>query len=257
MTMTASFRDIRVFTTFPHECSYLDGKEATTLFIDPRQTISKELYSHLSAIGFRRSGDHIYRPHCARCNACIASRIPVASFKRTKSQQRVWRRNQDLRLEETSDILDKDAFTLYCRYVEKRHADGDMYPPDEDQYRSFLNNSLGNTRYFRLYEDEHLLGIMVSDQMQDGLSAIYTFYEPTQDHRSLGTFAVLYQVELARQLSLDHVYLGYWIQSCEKMSYKARFHPLEILVGGEWQQREKLMMGGSAAITSRRFVEKP
>ena len=81
--MTASLRDIRVFTTFPHECSYLDGKEATTLFIDPRQTISKELYSHLSAIGFRRSGDHIYRPHCARCNACIASRIPVASFKRT------------------------------------------------------------------------------------------------------------------------------------------------------------------------------
>lgn len=249
ITMSASLRDIRVYTTFPHDCSYLEGQQATTLFIDPRQKISPELYTHLSLIGFRRSGDHIYRPHCARCNACIASRIPVTAFKRSKSQKRVWRRNADIRFEETDDIFDSQTFDVYCRYIRARHSDGDMFPPDETQYRSFLNNGLGNTRYFRMMSNDELLGVMVSDQMQDGLSAIYTFYEPTEEARSLGTLAVLFQIELTKQLGLDHVYLGYWIQSCQKMNYKAKFKPLELLVGGQWQRREQLPQGGDPAIT--------
>ena len=255
--MTASLRDIRVYTTFPHDCSYLEGEEATTLFIDPRQKISSELYTQLSLIGFRRSGEHVYRPHCARCSACVASRIPVDAFKRSKSQQRVWRRNQDLRIVESSDIFDTETFDLYARYIKERHADGDMYPPDRDQYQSFLNNGLGNTRYFRLYDEQRLVGVMVSDQMLDGLSAIYTFYEPTEERRSLGTFSVLYQVELARTSNLDHVYLGYWIQTCEKMSYKARFKPLEMLVGGEWQREDALSGPDDIAVTELCFVEKP
>jgi arginyl-tRNA--protein-N-Asp/Glu arginylyltransferase len=247
--MTASLRDIRVYTTFPHDCSYLEGQQATTLFIDPRQQISPELYTHLSMIGFRRSGDHIYRPHCARCNACIASRIPVQAFKPSRSQKRVWRRNADVRFEETQDIFDARTFELYSRYIRARHADGDMHPPDEAQYQSFLNNGLGNTRYFQMLSGETLLGIMVSDQMHDGLSAIYTFYEPEEESRSLGTLGVLFQIELARQLNLEHVYLGYWIQSCDKMNYKARFRPLEILVGGQWQRRDQLPQGGDPKLT--------
>jgi len=169
----------------------------------------------------------------------------------------VWRRNQDLRIVESSDIFDTETFDLYSRYIKERHADGDMYPPDKDQYQSFLNNGLGNTRYFRLYDEQRLVGVMVSDQMLDGLSAIYTFYEPAEERRSLGTFSVLYQVELARTSNLEHVYLGYWIQTCEKMSYKARFKPLEMLVGGEWHRGDALPGPDDIAVNELCFVEKP
>ena len=128
--MTASLRDIRVYTTFPHACSYLAEQEATTLFIDPRQAISIDLYTQLSIMGFRRSGDHLYRPHCSRCNACVPSRVRVDGFSRSRSQNRVWNRNQDLRVVEASNIDDDEAYQLYHRYIEGRHADGDMYPPD-------------------------------------------------------------------------------------------------------------------------------
>lgn len=238
--MTASLRDIRVYTTFPHPCSYLDNEEATTLFIDPRQTISPDLYTQLSQTGFRRSGDHVYRPHCARCNACIPCRVPVAAFTQSKSQKRVWNRNQDLTMMETPGIFDDEAFTLYQRYIEARHADGDMYPPERDQYESFLNNGLGCTRYFRFYHSDQLIAVLVTDEMEDGLSAIYTFYDPEQEQRSLGTYGVLYQIALTQSLGLDYLYLGYWIQNSDKMNYKARFRPLEIFTHGRWQHRDRL-----------------
>jgi len=256
--VTASLRDIRVYTTFPHACSYLPGEEATTLFVDPRQAISKELYSQLSLMGFRRSGEHIYRPHCARCQACIASRVPVAEFRRTRSQNRVWKRNQDLKVLASNSIFDDEAWSLYCRYIEARHADGDMYPPDWEQYRSFLNNGLGSTLYFRFYSEERLIMVMVADQMEDGLSAIYTFYDPDEEARSLGTMAVLYQIEQCRDAGLDHVYLGYWIQNCEKMNYKSRFRPIELLQSGRWQRREQLPSGGALDRSMPlRFVDNP
>jgi arginyl-tRNA--protein-N-Asp/Glu arginylyltransferase len=185
--LTASLRDIRVYTTFPHVCSYLPDQEATTLFIDPRQQISPELYTQLSVMGFRRSGDHIYRPHCAKCNACVPSRVVTNEFQRSKSQERVWRRNSDLTITEVDSIECNEAYDLYRRYIEGRHADGDMYPPDRDQYSSFLNNGLGCTRYFEFRHGDKLIAILVTDQMLDGLSAIYTFYDPTEEKSTLAT----------------------------------------------------------------------
>ena len=233
--MTASLRDIRVYTTFPHACSYLPDQEATTLFIDPRQTLSQALYTQLSLMGFRRSGDHLYRPHCSQCSACVPSRVPVAEFNWSKSQKRVWRKNQDLRIQEDACIDDDEAYALYERYIIGRHADGDMFPPERDQYRSFLNNGLGCTRYFRFYDDDRLIAVIVADQMLDGLSAIYTFYDPEHEARSLGTYAVLFQIDLMQTAELDYVYLGYWINNCDKMNYKSRFQPLELFRGGTWQ----------------------
>mgnify|MGYP002395199809 CR=1 FL=1 len=240
VVVSASLRDIKVFTTFPHDCSYLQGQEATTLFIDPRQRVSEALYTQLSLLGFRRSGDHIYRPHCARCSACIAARVPVRDFTMSRSQRRVWQRNRDLTLETCSAIFDDESYDLYSRYIKGRHADGDMYPPDRDQYQSFLNNGLGCTRYFKLRKDEQLIAVLVCDEMLDGLSAIYTFYDPDEHQRSLGTYAVLVEIEQARQRQLDYLYLGYWIQDCHKMNYKSKFQPLELLLGGEWQRHEQL-----------------
>jgi arginyl-tRNA--protein-N-Asp/Glu arginylyltransferase len=121
--VTASLRDIKVYTTYPHSCSYLEEQEAVTLFVDPKHSVDKPLYSSLSKLGFRRSGSHIYRPHCGACNACIPSRIPVAEFRMSRGQRRVWNKNQDLLVEETANITDDEAYQLYCDYIEERHSD--------------------------------------------------------------------------------------------------------------------------------------
>jgi leucyl-tRNA---protein transferase len=237
--VTSSLRELKVYTTYPHTCSYLKDQEATTLFIDPRQEMDQLLYSRLSQMGFRRSGKHIYRPHCGSCNACIPARIPVNEFTPNRTQRRTWRRNEDVRVETSSSIRDEAAYDLYYRYIEQRHADGDMYPPDREQYHSFLNDAWDCTRYYRFFAGDTLLGIAVVDVLTDGLSAIYTFFEPEEDKRSLGSFAILWQIELARKLELEFLYLGYWIRSCNKMAYKTDYRPLELYLDSEWQLPDK------------------
>ena len=237
-TVTASLRDIKVYTTYPHDCSYLDDEQAVTLFVDPQQCVDQALYSRLSAMGFRRSGSHIYRPHCEECKACIPSRVPVADFCMSRGQRRTWNRNQDLVVEETPDISDDPAYQLYCNYIEQRHKDGDMYPPEREQYISFLNNPWGCTRYYRFYTEDggqrSLVAIAVADTLEDGQSAIYTFFDPAQARRSLGTYTLLWQVEKAREMGLNYLYLGYWIRDCQKMSYKSAYRPLELCINNRW-----------------------
>ena len=232
--MTSSMRDLKVYTTYPHSCSYLEDQEATTLFVDPRQRVDKQLYSNLSLLGFRRSGNHIYRPHCTYCDACIPARIPVAQFAPKRGQRRTWNRNSDLMAQRTDDIRDDAAFNLYRRYIELRHADGDMYPPDREQYESFLNNAWDCTHYYRFYDKGTLVALAVVDELIDGLSAIYTFFEPDAHKRSLGVYAILWQIEAARDMGLDYLYLGYWIRDCQKMSYKSDYRPLELYVKSRW-----------------------
>ncbi|WP_415358143.1 arginyltransferase [Halioglobus sp. Uisw_031] len=232
--MTSSLRDIKVYTTYPHSCSYLDDQEATTLFVDPRQPVDKALYSQLSALGFRRSGDHIYRPHCAHCEACIPARIPVCEFTRSRGQKRIWQRNQDLRIVCTDEISDDEAFDLYRRYISLRHFDGDMYPAEREQFEAFLNNVWDCTRYFRFYDKATLVAVAVVDALEDGLSAIYTFFDPGVAKRSLGVYAILWEVEQARELGLEYLYLGYWIKNCQKMAYKSDYRPLQVYVKNRW-----------------------
>jgi arginine-tRNA-protein transferase len=232
--VTSSLRDIKVYTTYPHSCSYLDDQEATTLFVDPRQPVDKALYSQLSALGFRRSGDHIYRPHCAHCEACIPARIPVCEFTRSRGQKRIWQRNQDLRIVCTDEISDDEAFDLYRRYISLRHSDGDMYPPEREQFEAFLNNVWDCTRYSRFYDEATLVAVAVVDALEDGLSAIYTFFDPEVAKRSLGVYAILWEVEQARELGLEYLYLGYWIKNCQKMAYKSDYRPLQVYVKNRW-----------------------
>jgi arginyl-tRNA--protein-N-Asp/Glu arginylyltransferase len=232
--VTSSLRDLKVYTTYPHSCSYLRDQEATTLFVDPRQPVDQKLYSKLSVMGFRRSGNHIYRPHCTHCNACVPARIPVDGFQPKRGQKRIWQRNQDLRVIGTDNIDDDAAFDLYHRYISLRHSDGDMYPPDREQYQAFLNSVWDCTRYFRFYDKGRLSAVAVVDKLEDGLSAIYTFFDPQADKRSLGVYAVLWEIEQAREMSLDYLYLGYWIRDCQKMSYKANYRPLQVYVNSRW-----------------------
>lgn len=232
--MTSSLRDLKVYTTYPHTCSYLEDQEATTLFVDPRQPVDQKLYSKLSVLGFRRSGNHIYRPHCAHCNACVPARIPLGEFERNRGQRRIWQRNQDLRVICTDDINDDDAFDLYHRYISIRHSDGDMYPPDREQYQAFLSSVWDCTRYYRFYDRARLVAVAVVDRLEDGFSAIYTFFDPLAAKRSLGTYAILWQAEQARATGLDYLYLGYWIRECQKMSYKSDYRPLQVYNNSRW-----------------------
>jgi len=226
--------NVRVFATYPHNCSYLPGEQATTLFVDPSTPIDARIYSQLSYIGFRRSGPHLYRPHCAACNACVPARVPVAGFKPNRSQRRILARNSDLQAEVADDISTDEHFALYSRYISGRHRDGDMYPPDREQFNSFLTREWGTTRFVEFRDAERLLAVAVLDRLENGVSAIYTFYDPAESSRSLGSFVILWQIGLARELGLPAVYLGYWIRNCRKMNYKTRFRPIELLTNGHW-----------------------
>lgn len=227
---------LKLFATQPHPCSYLDNQEATTLFVDPEARVDRELYTQLSQLGFRRSGAHLYRPQCLRCQACISCRIPVYLFKPNRNQRRCWQKNQDLTLHLVTSIKTQEHYRLYSRYIEARHQNGDMFPPSEEQYNAFLTSEWNLTYYIEFRQQERLIGVAVCDHLSDGLSAVYTFYDPDEEHRSLGKFAILAQIEKARSLGLDYLYLGYWIKECEKMNYKIQYRPAELLINRRWMR---------------------
>lgn len=227
---------IKLYATHEHPCSYLDGEAATTIFVDPELELDGHLYSQLSDAGFRRSGAHIYRPHCQQCQACVPVRLPVADFTPSRSQRRCIKRNRDVQVSEVSSISTDEHYNLYRRYIEQRHDDGDMYPPSREQYEEFLSAQWGVTRYLelRLEHNAELIAVAVCDRLDRGLSAIYTFFEPDQAGRSLGVLAVLVQIQRAQELGLPYVYLGYWIRQCQKMSYKTSYRPIEMYINRRW-----------------------
>lgn len=226
-------KEIKLYATYPHPCSYFDDREAKTIFIDPDMSPSPTLYSELSRRGFRRSGNHIYRPDCNRCKDCIASRVPVNIFTPSRSQRRTINRNDDLATEIFPEPSGQ-AYDLYERYINGRHRDGDMFPPSHEQFDSFLCQSNSTTEYVHFYEDTKLVAIAVTDILDDGLSAIYTFYDPELKRRSLGVYGILWQIAHAKSLKLPYIYLGYWIRDCQKMSYKTDYRPIELLLNSRW-----------------------
>lgn len=231
----SSLKTLVFFATPEHRCSYLTGRHATTMFVDPRAQIDRRLYTQLTALGFRRSGAHYYRPHCESCNACIPVRIPADRFRPDRSQRRTWRRNEDLELRTVPVRFTEEYYSLYERYINFRHSDGDMFPPSREQFLSFLVEGVIDGFFLEMRQGERLLGLAVVDVLDDGFSAIYTIFEPEVEDRSLGTLAVLWQVEEVRRRGKAYLYLGYWIRECRKMNYKRRFRPLEMLRHGQWQ----------------------
>jgi arginyl-tRNA--protein-N-Asp/Glu arginylyltransferase len=229
-----SLKDIRLYTTQPHTCSYLPEERAQTLFIDPDFKIDKAHNSRLSEIGFRRSGAHIYRPNCESCQQCVSCRVLVSAFEPNRRFQRICKRNADVVVSRVLDINDDACYQLYRQYITLRHADGDMYPPSRDQYNSFLLRHCEGTHYYAMHLAGRLVGLMVVDHLENGLSAVYTLYDPQEEKRSLGTFGILWQLAEARRLGLAHLYLGFWIRDSRKMRYKIEFRPLELLIRQRW-----------------------
>lgn len=217
-----------------HPCNYLPQRQARSVFVDPRVAMDKPLYGLLATHGFRRSGPYVYRPHCEGCQACVPIRVSVPHFKPDRSQKRVYRRNADLRCTSRVAEFDPEHFALYGRYVAARHPDGGMDGGSEADYRQFLLSPWGKTMLLELRLEGRLLAVAVTDELPDALSAVYTFYEPGIPARSLGTYAILMQIEEARRLGMAWLYLGYWIAESRKMSYKGRFRPFETLDADGW-----------------------
>ncbi len=232
--ITPDLQQIRLFLTEPHRCSYLPDQKAVTAFVDPQLTIDAGTYNRLSGVGFRRSGQYIYTPRCTHCKACIPVRIPAAEFLPNRQQRRTLKRNQDVQIDIVEQIDVDRHYPLYERYIEARHRDGDMHPPSKKQYQDFIGNPWECTRFMEFSTAGRLLGCAVVDYLDTGLSAIYTYFDPDQARRGLGTFSILSQVRLAREQSLDYVYLGYWVRNCGKMNYKSKFRPAELYLNNRW-----------------------
>jgi len=229
-----SLKDLRLYTTQSHACSYLPEQQAQTLFIDPEFKVDRAHNTRLSELGFRRSGSHVYRPNCKNCQQCVSYRVLVQKFDPGRRFNKVLRRNEDLTVTAVPGIADDEYFNLYRHYISERHGNGDMYPATREQYTSFLLNQCEGTSYFAIRCGEKLIGVMVSDLLENAVSAVYTFFDPLEEKRSIGTFAILWQIVEAKRLGLDYLYLGYWIRDCQKMKYKIEFRPAEMLVRQRW-----------------------
>jgi arginine-tRNA-protein transferase len=225
---------IRLFKTPAHNCSYIQDRQASTIFVDPDLAITKSINTELSGLGFRRSGSHLYRPDCDACKACVSCRIPVKNFPIGNKHRRIIKRNQDLVVVKAKELSCDQSYGLYERYINARHADGDMHPATSDQFKAFIKTGTPDTYFYKLYVKNQLISVSVTDELENGLSAVYTFFEPEEKRRSLGVYSILIQLQKCLENGLPYLFLGYWIKNCQKMEYKADFRPIEFLVEGRW-----------------------
>ena len=227
--------EIGFLLTPEHKCSYLDNHEAITLFVDPNYPVVMKQYSALAKLGFRRSGTNIYRPHCSVCGLCIPVRVPVEEFKPNRSQRRNISLNKDIDLNVIDANFTDEHYDLYRRYMKGRHAGGGMDNDEPDSYESLIKADWSVSKLLEFRLDNKLMMVAVVDCFDDGLSAVYTFFDPEYSSRGLGVYGVLSEIEYIKSLHLDWLYLGYWNPKTTKMSYKINYQPMEFFDGQEWQ----------------------
>jgi len=229
---------LKFFLSTEQKCSYLDDRTSASIFADPEGEMSTALYSVLINHGFRRSANYVYRPHCPSCKACKPTRVPVQLFTASRNQKRVWKKNQDVNVTEAKPEYNNEHFELYKKYIRYRHQNGDMDHDDPKRYFEFLDSDWCDTTFYEFRLEEKLVAVAATDLLTQGLSALYTFFDPELEKRSLGTYAILWQIKQAESLHKPYLYLGYWIKDCQKMQYKNKFKPLEIWDEEKWRDQK-------------------
>ncbi len=232
------FSLLQFYATSPYPCSYLPGRDARSQVATPTHLIDAEVYSTLVRRGFRRSGAFTYRPHCINCEACIPVRLPVAELQYSRAQRRAIRNHADLTIRQRPLAFCAEHYALYTRYQNARHAGGGMDEDGHEQYAHFLLQSNVDTRLIEFSDGDTVRMVSIIDVLEDGLSSVYTFYDPDVAGASFGTYNILWQARQCDALDLPYLYLGYWIAESRKMAYKSRFAPIEGLIDGRWQTLE-------------------
>lgn len=226
-------QSIAIGISQPFPCSYLEDQQEQLLVIQ-EERIDARLFERLLTVGFRRSGAAIYKPRCPRCSACQPIRIPVKQFTPSKRQKRTLAHNRDLTWRITSTQT-AEQYALYERYIKLRHRDGPMYPPSREQYQQFLFCHWLPPSFIEVYQGNKLLAVAVTDRLPNSLSAIYSYFDPDESHRSLGALLILLQCRLAKLQEKEFLYLGYQIDANRKMSYKRLYRPYQILTPHGWE----------------------
>lgn len=236
MSIQHSPQALTYYMSEPEPCDYVAGNSSRIIFISPDDDLDTHTFSELSQKGFCRSGTVVYKPNCLVCHQCLSCRVPVDDFQMNSIQKKAWKRNQDIHMQIISSAqATEQHFALYHRYIQARHSNSIMAEQlDYQQFDDFLVQSKGDSIFLEFYLQQHLIAVSVCDYVNDGLSAVYTFFDPDYQARSLGTFTVLKQIEYVKSLNLNYLYLGYWVPNSKKMQYKINYQPLEIYHHQQW-----------------------